>query len=127
MHENPGREVGMGNAVIAGEKTQEVKGKTDPVHVRDVGINRDERFVSAYPEIGGTAVLARTRYMSRKILRILEVIVEGLFTAKCDSCHYWKCCPAQREPRPEWPGKAQVSRNEKISLCPVFDWLGKIT
>jgi hypothetical protein len=47
--ENPGREVGMGNAVIAGEKKEEVKNKTDPVRVMNVAINRGERFVSAYP------------------------------------------------------------------------------
>jgi hypothetical protein len=46
---NPGKEVGMGNAAIAGEKTEEVKSKTDPVRVMDVAINRGERFVSAYP------------------------------------------------------------------------------
>jgi hypothetical protein len=30
----------MGNAVIAGEKTEEVKSKTDPVRVMDGEINR---------------------------------------------------------------------------------------
>jgi hypothetical protein len=39
----------MGNEVIAGEKTEDVKSKTDPVRVMDVAINRSERFVSAYP------------------------------------------------------------------------------
>jgi hypothetical protein len=46
---NPGKEVGMGNAVIAGEKTEEVKSKTAPVRVMGMAINRGERFVSAYP------------------------------------------------------------------------------
>lgn len=49
IQENPGRKVGMGNAVIAGEKTEEVKSKTDPVRVMAAAINRGERFVSAYP------------------------------------------------------------------------------
>ena len=39
----------MGNAVIARDKTEEVKSKTDPVRVMDMAINRGERFVSAYP------------------------------------------------------------------------------
>jgi hypothetical protein len=46
---NPGRKVGMDNAVIAGEKTEEAKSKTDPVRVMDVAINRSARFVSACP------------------------------------------------------------------------------
>jgi hypothetical protein len=48
---NPGkpRKMGMGNAVIAGKKTEEVKSKTDPIRVMNVAINRGERFVSAYP------------------------------------------------------------------------------
>jgi len=37
----------MGNAV-AGEKTEEVKSKTDPAGVTDVAINRGERFVNVY-------------------------------------------------------------------------------
>jgi len=37
---NPGKEVGMGNAVIAGEKAEEVKSKIDPGGVMDVAINR---------------------------------------------------------------------------------------
>jgi hypothetical protein len=41
----------MGNAAIVGEKTEEVKSKTDPVRVMDVAINRGEGFVSAYPFI----------------------------------------------------------------------------
>jgi hypothetical protein len=49
IQKNPGKEVGMGNAVIPGEKTEEVKSKPDPVPVMDVAINRDEKFVSAYP------------------------------------------------------------------------------
>ena len=43
--------VGMGNAVLAGEKAEEVKSKTDPVRVMDAAINRGERFVHAYPFI----------------------------------------------------------------------------
>jgi hypothetical protein len=39
----------MGNAVIAGEKTEEVKSKTNPARVIGVGIKRGERFLSAYP------------------------------------------------------------------------------
>jgi len=39
----------MGNAVIAGEKTEEVKSKTGPGRVMDGAINRGERFVSPYP------------------------------------------------------------------------------
>ena len=39
----------ISNAVIAGEKTEEVKSKNDPVRVMDVAINRSERFVSAHP------------------------------------------------------------------------------
>ena len=46
---NPGKEVGMGNAVIAGEKTEEVQSKTDPVGVMDVAKTRGERIMSAYP------------------------------------------------------------------------------
>jgi hypothetical protein len=39
----------MGNAVVAGEKAEEVKSNTDPVRVMDVAINRGERSESAYP------------------------------------------------------------------------------
>jgi hypothetical protein len=39
----------MGNAVIAGEKTEEVQSKTDPVGVMDVAKTRGERIMSAYP------------------------------------------------------------------------------
>ena len=34
----------MGNAVIAGKKTEEVKSKTDPMRVMDGAISRGERF-----------------------------------------------------------------------------------
>ena len=116
----------MGNAVIAGENREEFKSKNDPLRIMDVATNRDKRFVSASPEKGGTEVLARKRYMSRRIFRILEVIVEGLFSAKCDSCHYWRRCPALREPKPEWPGDADANRKKNNPPCPVFDWLRKI-
>jgi hypothetical protein len=46
---NPGKEVGMGNAVIAGEKAEEVKSKIDPVGVMDVAISRGERIRRVYP------------------------------------------------------------------------------
>ncbi len=39
----------MADGVIAGEKMEEVKSKTDPVRVMGVAINRGKRFVSAYP------------------------------------------------------------------------------
>ena len=39
----------MDNVVIAGEKAEEAKSKTDPVRAMDGAINRGERFVSAYP------------------------------------------------------------------------------
>ena len=42
----------MSNAVIAVEKTEEVKKGIDSVSVMDVAISRDNRFVSAYPETG---------------------------------------------------------------------------
>ena len=45
----PGREVGMGNGVVAGEKTEGIRSKTDPVRVMGGAIKRGERFVSAYP------------------------------------------------------------------------------
>jgi hypothetical protein len=47
---NPGRprKMGMGNAVIAGKKTEEVGSQTDPMRVMDGAINRGERIVSAY-------------------------------------------------------------------------------
>jgi hypothetical protein len=51
---NPGKprkECGYGRAVIAGEKTEEVKSKIDPVCVMDVAINRGERLMSVYPFI----------------------------------------------------------------------------
>ena len=65
--------------------------------------------------------------MIRKIFALLDVIADGLFSGKCNSCHYWKCCPAQRELRPERPvGDTEASRNENIPFCPVFAWLEKI-
>ncbi len=63
--------------------------------------------------------------MSRKIFGIMEVMLEGLFSGKCDSCHYWKCCTAQREPKTEWVGQ-DLRVIEKIPLCPFFDWLRKV-
>ncbi|MGD0627386.1 MAG: hypothetical protein ABSB32_22130 [Thermodesulfobacteriota bacterium] len=41
----------MGGAVIAGEKTEEVKSKIDPVCVTDVAIDQGERLMSVYPFI----------------------------------------------------------------------------
>ena len=39
----------MESAVIAGEKTEEVESKTDPVRVTGAAVNRGERFMSAFP------------------------------------------------------------------------------
>ncbi len=75
----------MSNAVIAVENMQEVKSKTDRVRVRNVEI------------------------VTHAYLPGLRVIVKVLFPSKRDSCRYWKCHPAQREPRPEWAGKAEPS------------------
>ncbi len=63
--------------------------------------------------------------MNSKILQVLAVIVEGLFSGKCDSCRDWKTCAERRERKKGSPGNDE-SRQENTLICPVFHWLDGI-
>ncbi len=63
--------------------------------------------------------------MNSKILQVLAVIVEGLFSGKCDSCRDWKSCAERRERKNGSPGDDK-SRQKNTLICPVFHWLDGI-
>ncbi len=62
--------------------------------------------------------------MSRKILQVLAVIMEGLFSGKCDSCRSWKSCAERREGKTGSAG--DETSKENTLVCPVFHWLDGI-
>ncbi len=64
--------------------------------------------------------------MSKSILGVMEVMLEGLFSGKCDTCSYFNSCPAVKEPKPKSP-KMPVLSSDNNHDCPVFRWLEEIS
>lgn len=63
--------------------------------------------------------------MNSKILQVLAVIVEGLFSGKCDSCRNWRSCAERSEGRTASAGEDET-RKENTPVCPVLHWLDGI-
>ncbi len=64
--------------------------------------------------------------MSSKILQVLAVIVEGLFSGKCDSCRNWRSCAAERSEGKTGSPDNDATRKENTLVCPVLHWLDGI-
>ena len=65
----------MGNAVIAGEKTGEVRSKTDPVPVTGAAVNRSERFMSAFPFPYFKQEPQKSRAGGQKAVRCFKILI----------------------------------------------------